>query len=410
MLKNRYLRIIFLMWLAWAIIVIGFQKLVEMRMQPDRPDYATDWTSNETNRNSQSDKIYLTEPFMNRQVSWDSEFYLSIATYGYDDPNIRLVTVRDENGQRDLSMNYAFFPLYPMVMGAVAAPLKLLGMEPIAASSLAGVFVALLGTLAGLIALYDLVRDELGDEGGLRAGFYLLIFPTGFFLAQVYTEGLFIGFAFGTLALLKRRMLIPAAVLAMLATWTRSVGALLIIPLALVWLNDVWVEYRAGKIQPLTLAKGLLVLAPLAAYLIWRVALGEQFELVETTWFGRNLLDFEGSFNGWKGILSAWGELNPQRQIYMLLEISAVLLALVACLFTLRRYPGVALFGLAVLFIALTSGYPQSLIRYVLVIPSITIFLSRLGRNIAFDRAWTVASLLLMGLLVTLFTYDMWVA
>ncbi|MBC7871774.1 MAG: hypothetical protein H7Y09_13100, partial [Chitinophagaceae bacterium] len=169
-------------------------------------------------------------------------------------------------------------------------------------------------------------------------------------------------------------------------------------------------EYRANKIQPMTLAKGLLVLAPLVAYLIWRVALGEQFELVETTWFGRNLLDFEGSFNGWRGILSGWDDLNPQRQIYMLLEIAGVVLAFVACLFTLRRYPGVALFGLAVLFIALTSGYPQSLIRYVLVVPSITIFLSRLGRNMAFDRAWTVASLLLMGLLVTLFTYDMWVA
>jgi hypothetical protein len=30
----------------------------------------------------------------------------------------------------------------------------------------------------------------------IRAAFYCAIFPMGFFLAQVYSEGLFIGFSF----------------------------------------------------------------------------------------------------------------------------------------------------------------------------------------------------------------------
>ena len=85
-------------------------------------------------------------------------------------------------------------------------------------------------------------------------------------------------------------------------------------------------------------------------------------------------------------------------------------LALIACLLTLRRYPGPALFGLAVLAVTAFSGAPQSLIRYVLMVPSLFIQASRLGRSVVFDRAWTTASLLLMGLLVTLFTFDMWVA
>ena len=47
-----------------------------------------------------------------------------------------------------------------------------------------------------MIALYDLTQESLGEDGAMRAAFYLLIFPTGFFLVQVYTEGLFVGLAF----------------------------------------------------------------------------------------------------------------------------------------------------------------------------------------------------------------------
>ncbi len=87
-----------------------------------------------------------------------------------------------------------------------------------------------------------------------------------------------------------------------------------------------------------------------------------------------------------------------------------MLLALIACLLTLKRYPGVALFGLAALAIAVFSGWPQSMSRYVLVIPSFFLMLSRLGKWPVFDRAWTLASVLLFGLLTTLYTFDMWVA
>ncbi len=142
-LDRRSLTLLCSMWLAWAVILIGFQTLVEARMEPKRPDYALEWTPRETGRTSQHDKPYLIEPFMNRHVSWDSEFYLSIAVVGYDDPAVRLVQIP---GQRPLSMNYAFFPLYPLMMRAVSLPLRaLFALNDIATATLAGVFVALLG-------------------------------------------------------------------------------------------------------------------------------------------------------------------------------------------------------------------------------------------------------------------------
>jgi hypothetical protein len=49
------------------------------------------------------------------------------------------------------------------------------------------------------------------------------------------------------------------------------------------------------------------------------------------------------------------------------------------------------------------------MVRYVLVVPALFIFLARLGKRPAFDRAWILASALLLGLLATLFTFDLWV-
>ncbi|HEX2622006.1 MAG TPA: hypothetical protein VHL11_17740, partial [Phototrophicaceae bacterium] len=92
-----------LIWAVWAIIIIGFQTLVDARVQPDRPDYALEWTPGETARTSQKNKPYLSEPFMNRQVSMDSEYYLSIAVAGYDDPIGRTVNTR---GGRIVNLNY----------------------------------------------------------------------------------------------------------------------------------------------------------------------------------------------------------------------------------------------------------------------------------------------------------------
>jgi hypothetical protein len=302
-------------------------------------------------------------------------------------------------------LNYAFLPFYPFVMRVVAIPLKLLGLTPAATATLAGVLVSLLGTLAAMVALYDLVQSRWGEAAGIRAAFYLVIFPAGFFLAQVYTEGLFVGLAFGSLALLRRKKWFWAAVLAALATITRAVGGALLIPLAWAWLEEVK-DRRFGRQE---IIKGLLVLFPLAAFLIWRFSdLGARFAIVEEYFFGRGVFLLSTSWQNWQAaIRSVFGK-NPQTSVYYLIEFGATILGVIASLATLRRFPGLSLFGLAVIAISFFSGQPQGMHRYVLGAPSLFIFLGRLGKSEVFDRAWTTISVLLMGLLATLFTFDMW--
>lgn len=432
--RNSPYRTIFAIWLSWVVVIFAYQAFVTARLSLARPDYALEWTATETLAGSQVGKPYLNEPFLNTHVSWDSEYYLAIATGGYDDPDIGRINATFGNvgsgggfwpfiipsgtgSIQGISRSYAFFPFYPFVMQIVAVPLSIFGMNPIATATLAGVVVSALGTLAAMISLYELAQTELGEEGGLRAAFYLVIFPSGFFLAQVYTEGLFIGLAFSSLALLQRGHWKWAAMLAVFATFTRAVGIVLCIPLLFAWLRtgewrELDLEWRQVYFKGLpwkTVGSVLITLAPAFAFLIWRVSYyGMAFSKVEEEFFGRNLLSFGATFLNWaEAFRTLWGP-NPQAAAYYAVEWGGIVLGFTACIYYLRRRPDLAWFGLLVVFLSFTSGPAQGMHRYILAAPPVFLFLSRLGRNTAFDKAWTIASILIMGVYATLFSFDMW--
>ncbi len=265
-----------------------------------------------------------------------------------------------------------------------------------------------------------------GGSHGLRAALYLLVFPTGFYLAQVYTEGLFIGLAFMACALAVEKKVVAAAVFAMLAAVTRQAGVFLFIPLA-------WAAFqilRDGQSRPKGWRIGVPIaaaLAPLASFAAWFFSpLGQNWQTVEREFFSRSFdiprsLDLWGK--AWDSLISGMdktatggyglfggGALPSSSTVYLSLEFLAVALGVVACVWLLRRMPGVALFGLAVIVLSAGSSGAQGMDRYVLAVPAIFLMLASFGRSAVFDRAWVMASTLLMGMLVMLFTFGFWVA
>ena len=415
MIAQLPLHKLILLWAAWAVIVIGFQHLVTTRLDLARPEEVVMWTATETLADSQNDKPTLIDPFLNPLVSWDSEFYLSIALNGYDDPAVRTV----ERDGVEYSLSYAFLPLYPLLIRAVATPLSAFGLNPIATATLAGVIITLLATLVAMIALYDLARGILGEDGAMRAVFYLLIFPTGFFLAQVYTEGLFVACAFASLALMRRKRYVGAAIAAGFAVVTRPIGIALAVALVVQLIVDE-VETQGGW-RPLpwhAAAKGALFgLIPVGFYAFWWSQLGAGFEFVQLNFFGSKPFGIVEAAQGWLGVVpSLWGAPttwtgdSAQTAIYFALEFSAIAITAFACLMMLRKAPAAAVFSAAAWAIALFGGSPHSMVRYVLVAPVLYLWLSRLGNRPNFDRIWTMISLLLFGLLATLFSFDFWVA
>ena len=430
----KWTRVIPLLWLAWVVIVIGFQAWATARLQLVYPDRAQEWTEKFTGPEYLQDHAYLLEPFMNNQVAWDSEYYISIAVGGYDDPRSPHLTpqgvtmqVRDHtvtqsgsNFGTSISLNHAFFPFYPWMIRVFAFPLKILGMNPIATAALAGVIVSALGTLLGMLALFDLTQDSLGDDGALRAAFYLIVFPTGFFLIQVYTEGLFVGLAFACLAMVKRKYWVAAALLGAAATLTRAVGAALVLPMVIAWIRtgewmDIDLEWRQIYHQGLPLrqlAHGVLAFSPLIAFSIWKFSyLGLAFDYVQAHNYYRGFLSLGSAFAAWAtAFQSMLTGSNPQHTAYYLTEFLGFAIGMITCLVALKTHPEIAWYSLAVVLLSWASGPAQGIHRYILGAPAIFITLARWGSNPVFDRAWTLFSILLMGMLATLFAFDMWVA
>jgi len=409
-MKKNTLLTIALTTALWAVVVIAFQWVATTRMTLYPPDTAVFWSATETQPYSNAGKIYLLEPFMNRQVAWDSEYYVGIAVGGYDDPEAG--AVRSPNTGMMVIKNYSFFPFYPYVMRVFAIPLGWFGLNPIAAASLAGVIVSVLGTAAGLMALYDLTRAYFDEESSLRAAFYALIFPTSFFFAMVFTEGLFIGLAFWAIALAKRKQWIWAGLLGLFAAWTRAHGAALALPFLVIWLSEIkWREPLKPQLNWKWFAQAAFILLPLVGYAIWRYSeLGEGWAELQRFYFGRGLMTVENSIEAWKNAyFYAMYQGKGAGFIYFWIDVLSIALAFIASLWLFRRDVPLALFSLAVVLLSVMSGATNSMARYMIIVPALYILLAQLGKNKTFDRAWTVASLLLMGMEAMLFAVDFWV-
>lgn len=402
-------RSLILLWLAWFTLLYGFQWLVTTRLQLKQPDEAVSWSSNETMPHSNDGKIYLLDPFMNRQVAWDSEYYVGIAVGGYDDPEAG--SVRNPATGLLVIKNYSFFPLYPYIMRALALPLNLFGLSAIGTATLAGAIVTLLGTLAGLFALWDITRDLFDEESAWRTVFYMLIFPSAFFFAQIYTEGLFVGLAFCSLALTKRKQWVWASLLGMLAAWTRAHGAAMALPLLVGWFISVdWKSNIRSQVNWKWALQFVFALLPLGAYYVWRTsALGDGWAQLQEFYFGRGLMSIERSIASWHDAFFYARYMSQEGLIYFSIEVFATIIALIGSIWLIRRDPIVGLFSLAVVLLSIFSGSAQSMARYMLIAPAMFIWLGYLGKNKIFDKAWTLAGILLMGMSVLLFSYDMWV-
>jgi hypothetical protein len=112
----------------------------------------------------------------------------------------------------------------------------------------------------------------------------------------------------------------------------------------------------------------------------------------------------------WSGAFKSMFIGNPERTAYFLTEFIGLTIGIVTCIACLKYNPEIALFSLAVLVFSWGSGPVQGIQRYILAAPAVFIMLARWGKNPLFDRAWTIFSLLLMGLLAMLFAFNYWVA
>jgi hypothetical protein len=136
-------------------------------------------------------------------AQWDSGWLVHIAENGYD--------------SRQAS---AFFPLYPLIVRAVATV--------VGSTVVAGVLVALISAGIAAVVLAELARPPLGDRGARETVLLVALYPISFVFTAVYSDGLFLALAAGAfLAALRGRSWLAGG-LGALAVATRLLGLALL--------------------------------------------------------------------------------------------------------------------------------------------------------------------------------------
>ena len=175
---------------------------------------------------------------------WDTNWFESIALYGYVGPYVSEV--------QNFHYNVAFFPAVPMLMEAGTW----VGFAP----TLSGLLVSLVASLFAAFGIARLTQDVGGRPvWGVVA---MLVAPTALFLTAAYTEALFAAFAIWAWAFARKQSWVWAGVLAGGAALVRSNGLFLMAGLIVMFLmSRPWAPANARRAW----AKGSALLLPLVA-------------------------------------------------------------------------------------------------------------------------------------------------
>jgi hypothetical protein len=330
---------------------------------------------------------------------WDTTWYVIIADFGY---------------QYD-KRSAAFFPLYPMLVRGVDQVLPRGAFE-------AALVVSVLAGYAALVVLHRLAASILGDGGGRRAVFYLVAFPTGFYLAAAYTESLFIALSVGSLYAMRRRQWWVAGVLGGFASATRLAGLLLALAFGYEYLRQRGFSPRRIRLDALAVALVPVGLLLYAAY-CWR-AFGDPLYFVraQESWFRAG---YQAPWTTLGEVIRMVASTHPLlgptsvRNIINLTTTIAVLALLVVALDrewglgSEQAYLSIFSAGIILLPVInpIDADYPlSSMWRFALECLPVFLLLAKYGTNQYFDRIYTTSALAMQGVMILTFVQNQFVA
>jgi hypothetical protein len=202
-------------------------------------------------------------PILRSLTSWDGSWFTAIARDGYHLAGFGPLGYHD----------YAFFPLYPMLVRVLALPWPdLVGLIAV------GLNVLLFPIL--LVLLVRLGRRHIGEPRAIRAAALYALFPFSYVFSMAYSETLTLTLILASFLLIERGHVGRAGAFFGLASLARAQSAFYFLPL-------LFASRLAKPGRWRLLAIGLGPLATLS-YLVW------------VAWF-------TGSPNGYFATYAAWG-------------------------------------------------------------------------------------------------------
>lgn len=319
---------------------------------------------------------------------WDAPHYLDLARAGYVSAGVEARWI-------------VFYPLYPWLVRAASFVLR--------DWLLAAFFVSGVASVAAGVLLYRLARADGEPEEVARASvFYLLAFPTAYFLHIGYTESLFLALALGAFLAARSRCWWAAGLLGGLAAMSRVNGLLLLPALAF----EAWDEYRGtGRRARAGWLWLLLVGAGFGVYLFinWWV-FGEPLKFLRVQ--GEHW--YKSLTWPWVGIAETWnavgGRVPSDAQMVGWQEFFFVLLGLGLTAWAWARLRASYAAWMTCNWLLWTSTkFVLSVPRYTLVLFPAFILLARLrASRPAWGAAVAIWSLLMLALFAARFSQGYW--
>lgn len=316
---------------------------------------------------------------------WDSIRYVRIAQFGYSG---------DGSDKNDLFG----FPLFPWIVRLFSYVFQ--------DYLISGFIVSGLAAVAAGLLFYKLVRIDYSDSIARNSVWFLLIFPTAYFLHINYNESLFIALAVGSLLAARREHWAIAGILGAFLCLTR-VNGLVIIPTLL---TEAFLQFRVSRrwqnqwlwlaVAPFGFGIFLLLNQHVTGDAFAFITIGREtfYKTFDTPWHGiRSVYRTTQSYNR---------ETAQMGGVYELVFIILGAVGTIASLFLLR--PSYTVW-IALDWLLVTSvGFVISVPRFTLSMFPIFILFAKLAERRFWFGVITVWSLLLMALFVSKFIQGQW--
>lgn len=376
---NKFKFILFsfiIWWLSLVFIFFISNKIIAYRQGQEF-----------TNILHTTSKSILGSSFLFPYANFDGVHYLAIAQYGY-------------------TTEAGFFPFYPLLIKT----LSLFNLNYF----FSGLFISNFAFIVSLIFFYKLIKLDFSDKIARQSLLFMLIFPTSFFFACIYSESLFFLLLILCFYFARKQMWLFAVISGIFLSATRIVGVL-ILP-ALLW--EFYLFHKNNfKSNIQNIVSFILIPLGLISYMIFNfLHWGNLFYFIKAQGMLSNnrstdqiILLPQTLFRYFKIISSV-----PAQQYewwISLLELAITIFVMIMLYVAYKQKVRVSylIFSLLSLLLPISSGTLSGMPRYVLVAFPVYIALVSMKNRIA-KLIYSTTSIILLIILWILFSKGYYVA
>lgn len=329
---------------------------------------------------------------------WDSRWFELIAMRGY---------VRTTSPYPTTN----FFPLYPLITRIFSMPLPQF-MSVNNATIVSGVAVSIAALVGALLALFGLSSHLFpNSERPFRIVRSLLIFPTAFFFATVYSESLYLAFSVLLFSCARKKQWLRAGCFGGMAALTRSIGIILIVPLVVEVLLNSRREWKT-LIKTVGIFFALYALFPL---FLW-ARFGDPFlHLTSARAWGVvppvSVEQLLKNFHTVANQMMIFFETGPVGIYVLAMQLASIVLGAIAAIWSLRqKLYSFASYAFIATFLPVLLGSIMSQMRYTVVIFPIFLMLGSYSTPRGSTKILSFLSATFLIVNITLYVNGVWVS